>query len=144
MGLVKLECLLQVKVEGAVETVYAAIALSHLAIVVLQILLELLLHLWVSHQGFEALADACIVTIDTQDASLIPTPNFPSYRQDPATAPGADLLKNPNVEKLVTINCNKEGSKVPTIYKANLSYTHYFSDRFKMGVAGYMTLARHN
>ena len=60
MGLVKLECLLQVKVEGAVETVYAAIALSHLAIVVLQILLELLLHLWVSHQGFEALADACI------------------------------------------------------------------------------------
>lgn len=85
-----------------------------------------------------------IVTIDTQDASLIPTPNFPSYRQNPATAPDADLLKNPNVEKLVTINCNKEGSKVPTIYKANLSYTHYFSDRFKMGVAGYMTLARHN
>ena len=85
-----------------------------------------------------------IVTIDTQDASLIPTPNFPSYRQNPATTPGADLLKNPNVEKLVTINCNKEGSKVPTIYKANLSYTHYFSDRFKMGVAGYMTLARHN
>ena len=27
MGLVKLECLLQVEVEGAVETVYAAIAL---------------------------------------------------------------------------------------------------------------------
>ena len=60
MGLVKLECLLQVEVEGAVETVYAAIALRHLAIIILQVLLELLLHLRVSHQGFEALADACI------------------------------------------------------------------------------------
>lgn len=85
-----------------------------------------------------------IVSIDTQDKSLIPTPDFVSYRNNPSTAPGADMLNNPSVEKLVTINCNKEGSKVPVIYKANLSYTHYFNDRLKVGVAGYMTLARHN
>ena len=33
---------------------------------------------------------------------------------------------------------------MPTIYKANFSYTHYFSDRLKVGAAFYTTLARHN
>lgn len=85
-----------------------------------------------------------IVTIDTQDPTVIPTPDFVNYRKDPSTAPGKELLNNPNVEKLVTINANSSDAKVPRIYKANLSYTHYFSDRLKIGVSGYMTLARNN
>jgi len=85
-----------------------------------------------------------IVTVDTQDPTLIPTPDFAGYRSDPSTAPGIDLLNNPNVEKLITINANSTDAKVPTIYKANVSYTHYFNDRLKIGVSGYMTLARNN
>lgn len=85
-----------------------------------------------------------IATIDTQNPAVIPTPNFPGYRKDPSTAPGKELFNNANVEKLVTINANSSDAKVPRIYKANLSYTHYFSDRLKVGVSGYMTLARNN
>lgn len=39
---------------------------------------------------------------------------------------------------------NGADCKVPVIYKANLSYTHFFSDRLKVSVAGYMTLGRNN
>lgn len=87
-----------------------------------------------------------IVTIDTQDPAVIQSLNmdFVKYRQNPSSAPGIDLLNNSNVEQLVTINANSSDAKVPRIYKANISYTHYFSDRLKVGVAGYMTLARNN
>lgn len=71
-------------------------------------------------------------------------PNFPSYREDPSTAPGKELFENPNVEKISTINMNGADCRVPVIYKANLSYTHFFNDRLKMSVAGYMTLGRNN
>lgn len=71
-------------------------------------------------------------------------PNFPAYRQDPSTVPGSELFDNPNVEKLSTINMNGKDCKVPVIYKANLSYTHFFSDRLKLSIAGYMTLGRNN
>ena len=84
-----------------------------------------------------------ICTVDIQGAA-VPTPNFPAYRQDPSTAPGLDLFNNPNIEKTYTINCNGSNAQVPTIYKANFSYTHYFSDRLKVGAAFYTTLARHN
>lgn len=30
------------------------------------------------------------------------------------------------------------------VYKANISCTHFFSDRLKMNVSGYMTLGRNN
>ena len=30
-------------------------------------------------------------------------PDFPSYRKDPSTAPGAGLFNNPNVEKLLPL-----------------------------------------
>ena len=40
---------------------------------------------------------------------------------------------------------NGADCKVPVIYKANLSYTHFFSDRLKMSVAGYIsTMGRNN
>lgn len=71
-------------------------------------------------------------------------PDFPAYRQDPSKAPGAELFNNPNIEKLSTINLNGADCKVPVIYKANVSYTHFFNDRLKVTVGGYMTLGRNN
>ena len=71
-------------------------------------------------------------------------PDFPAYRQDPSTAPGAELFNNPNIQQLSTINLNGADCKVPVIYKANLSYTHFFNDRLKVTVGGYMTLGRNN
>ncbi|SEV89832.1 Carboxypeptidase regulatory-like domain-containing protein [Chitinophaga sp. YR573] len=76
--------------------------------------------------------------------SLVPTPNFPGYRQNPATAPGMDLINNPNIPKLATINMNGKDAKVPTVYKMNASYSHFFTETFRMSVNGYLTFGRNN
>lgn len=39
---------------------------------------------------------------------------------------------------------NGADAKVPVVYKVNFSYTHFFTDRLKMGVSGFMTLGRNN
>lgn len=74
----------------------------------------------------------------------VPTPDFESYRKDPSTAPGINLFNDPSIEKLATINMNGKDCKVPVVYKANFSYTHFFTDRLKVGISGYMTLGRNN
>lgn len=84
-----------------------------------------------------------VMSVDLR-GDQVPVPNFPGYREDPSTAPGIDLLNNPNVEKLATINMNSADAKVPVVYKANFSYTHFFTDRLKVGVSGYLTLGRNN
>ena len=89
------------------------------------------------------------VTLDPNKANYnellnLLRPDFPAYRQDPSKVPGAELFNNPNIEKLSTINMNGADCKVPVIYKANLSYTHFFNDRLKVTVGGYMTLGRNN
>lgn len=84
-----------------------------------------------------------IVGVDLTGSS-VPTPNFPAYRQNPNSAPGMDLINNPNVPKLATINMNGADAKVPLVYKANLSYSHFFSKNFRMSVSGYLNLARNN
>lgn len=85
-----------------------------------------------------------IAGVDITDPALIPTPNFPGYRQDPSSAPGKDLFNNPNIEKLVTINTNSADIKVPTVYKANFSYNHFFTNKLRIGISGYGTWARNN
>lgn len=85
-----------------------------------------------------------VASVDIQGDKLVPTPNFPGYRADPSTAPGVELLKVPGVSNNATINMNGADAKVPTVYKANISYSHFFSDRFKVGLSGYMTLGRNN
>jgi hypothetical protein len=55
-----------------------------------------------------------------------------------------DLLNNPNIPKLATINMNGKDVKVPTVYKANVSYSHFFTERFRMSLNGYLTLGRNN
>ncbi|TYP92310.1 hypothetical protein BC792_11785 [Sphingobacterium allocomposti] len=76
--------------------------------------------------------------------SHVPTPNFLSYRQDPSTAPGQELFNLPGVEKVSTINMNSEDIKVPTLYKANLSYNRFINDRFRVGATFLMSFARNN
>ena len=84
-----------------------------------------------------------VASVDVQ-GDLVPTPNFPSYRQNPSTAPGKELFDNPNIPKLSTINTNGKDARVPVIYKMNASYTHFFSDRLKLGVSFYANWGRHN
>jgi hypothetical protein len=84
-----------------------------------------------------------MATIDVQ-GNLVPTPDFRGYRNNPATAPGAELFNNPNIPKIATINMNAKDAAVPVVYKANFSYTHFFSDRLKVGLSGYASLARNN
>ncbi len=84
-----------------------------------------------------------IVSVDITGAN-VPTPNFPAYRQNPASAPGVDLFKNPGIQQLITINMNGKDAKVPVVYKTNASFTHFFSDRLRLTVTGYLTYGRNN
>ena len=76
-------------------------------------------------------------TVDVR-APNIPTPDFVGYRNNPSTAPTLPAFQLP------TINTNGTDAQVPVMYKANLSYSHYFTAKFKMGITGYATLGRHN
>lgn len=74
----------------------------------------------------------------------VPVPDFESYREDPSTAPGVDLLNQPGINTMTTINMNSEDLKIPTVYKANIMYNRIFNDRFRMGANFIMSLARNN
>jgi hypothetical protein len=76
--------------------------------------------------------------------SLGITPNFPAYRKDPASAPGVELFDQFGVQKMATYNINSDDVKVPTVYKFNLSYNRFFSDRLRAGITFYGTFARNN
>lgn len=84
-----------------------------------------------------------IAGVDITGAN-VPTPDFVSYRNNPATAPGVDLFKNAAIQKLSTINMNGKDAKVPVVYKLNASYSHFFTDRFRVTVNGYWSRARNN
>jgi hypothetical protein len=84
-----------------------------------------------------------IVGVDLT-GSLVPTPNFPAYRKDPSTAPGLDLLNNPAIPKLATINMNGKNAKVPVVYKANFSYSHFLAQNFRVTASAYLSLGRNN
>ena len=82
-------------------------------------------------------------SIDVQ-GSLVPTPNFQGYRADPSSSPSAELFSNPSIPKISTINMNADDVAVPVVYKANLTYNHFFSDQLKVGISAYTTLGRNN
>lgn len=60
----------------------------------------------------------------------VPVPDFPSYRNDPSTAPGVPA----GVTPFSTINAVSPDFNVPTIYKGNINYTHFFGDRYSLGL----------
>lgn len=78
-----------------------------------------------------------LATVDVR-GDLVPTPDFNAYRKDPKSIP---TLKS---QQLPTINFTGKDAKVPTVYKANVSYTKLVTDRFKVGITGFMTLGRNN
>ncbi len=78
-----------------------------------------------------------LATVDVR-GSDVPTPDFNAYRNDPNSIPSLAA------HQLPTINYTGEDVKVPTVYKANINYTKFITDRLKVGITGYMTLGRNN
>lgn len=76
-------------------------------------------------------------TVDVR-APNIPVVDFNAYRANPASTPTLAAFQLP------TINTNSTNAQIPVMYKANFSYSHYFTGRLKMGITGYATLGRHN
>lgn len=79
-----------------------------------------------------------LATVDVNPTTIGLTPDFVSYRSDYGTVPTLAQYQLP------TINYTGEDAKVPVVYKANISYTHFFNERFRAGIAGYMALGRNN
>jgi len=77
-------------------------------------------------------------TVDVNPTQIGLTPNFPGYRADYSTVPSLQQYQLP------TINYTGNDAKIPIVYKANISYTHFFNERFRAGLAGYMALGRNN
>ncbi|MGF7218422.1 hypothetical protein GGR92_004599 [Spirosoma lacussanchae] len=59
----------------------------------------------------------------------VPRPDFVSYRRDPNTAPGVPA----GASIVSTINLNDPNFQVPTIYKANISYSRFLGDNVRLG-----------
>lgn len=78
-----------------------------------------------------------LATVDVR-APYVPAANFPGYRNDPSTTPTVAG------QQLPTINTNGEDVKIPVVYKANVSYTRFITERLKVGITGYATFGRHN
>ena len=71
-------------------------------------------------------------------APNMPTADFIGYRTNPSLAPTLPAFQIP------TINTNGPDVKIPVVYKANASYTHFITEKLKVGVTGYLTLGRNN
>lgn len=84
-----------------------------------------------------------VLTVDIQGAN-VPTPNFVEYRKNPSSAPGKELFDQQGLARQGTINMNGKDARIPVVYKANISYNHFFSDRLKVGITGFTTIARNN
>ncbi|MCK8492935.1 carboxypeptidase regulatory-like domain-containing protein [Spirosoma sp. RP8] len=76
-------------------------------------------------------------TVDVRGAD-VPTPDFTAYRQSAANIPTLAAFQVP------TINMTGPNAKIPMLYKANLSYTHFLTEKLRVGIAGYMSLGRNN
>lgn len=76
-------------------------------------------------------------TVDVRGAN-VPTPDFAAYRSNYSSIP--TLAQN----QVPTINMTGPNAKVPTLYKANVSYSRFLTDRLKVGISGYMSLGRNN
>ena len=68
----------------------------------------------------------------------IPAVDFNAYRADPSKTPTLAAYQT------ATINFTGPDAQVPVLYKANASYSHYFTPKFRMGISGYASLGRHN
>jgi len=79
-----------------------------------------------------------LATVDVNPTAIGLTPDFNGYRNDYNSVPSLSQYQIP------TINYTGKDAKIPIVYKANISYTHFFNERFRAGIAGYMALGRNN
>lgn len=79
-----------------------------------------------------------LATVDVNPTEIGLVPNFNNYRGDFSSVPSLAQYQIP------TINYTGEDAKIPIVYKANISYSHFFTEKFRAGVAGYMALGRNN
>lgn len=79
-----------------------------------------------------------LATVDVNPTEVGLTPDFINYRNDYGTVPSLSQYQIP------TINYTGKDVKIPIVYKANISYTHFFNEKFRAGIAGYMALGRNN
>ena len=78
-----------------------------------------------------------LATVDVRSPN-IPQSDFNSYRANPATTPTLPDFQIP------TINTNGPDVKIPVVYKANISYNRFITQKLKVGITGYLTLGRNN
>ena len=78
-----------------------------------------------------------LATVDVRGAN-VPTPDFAAYRSNYNSIPSLAAFQLP------TINMTGADARVPVLYKMNLSYNRYLTDKLKVGIAGYASLGRHN
>ncbi|GAB3964363.1 hypothetical protein GCM10028806_01870 [Spirosoma terrae] len=76
-------------------------------------------------------------TVDVRGAN-VPTPDFAAYRQNASSIPTLAQFQVP------TINMTGPDAKIPVLYKANVSYSRFLTDKLKVGISGYMSLGRNN
>lgn len=79
-----------------------------------------------------------LATVDVDPMAVGLVPDFYSYRRDYGTVPSLAEYQIP------TINYTGKDARIPIVYKANISYTHFFNERFRAGIAGFMALGRNN
>ena len=78
-----------------------------------------------------------LATVDVRSPNIPPV-DFNEFRADPSKTPTLPAFQAP------TINYTGANVKVPILYKTNLSYSHFFTSKFRMGISGYASFARHN
>ena len=83
------------------------------------------------------------VDISSKDY-VLPIPNFPGYREDPSSVPGVELFDQLGLDKAATFNVNGSNVKIPTVYKFNVSYNRFISERIRAGISFYGTFGRNN
>lgn len=78
-----------------------------------------------------------LATVDVRNPN-VPAPDFAAYRNNYNSIPSLDAFQLP------TINMTGKDARVPVMYKMNLSYSRFVTDKLKVGLAGYATLGRNN
>ncbi|MDB5242497.1 MAG: hypothetical protein JWP57_3122, partial [Spirosoma sp.] len=68
-------------------------------------------------------------SIDVTGAA-VPRPDFNAYRQDVSTIPGIPA----GVNYVSTINAVSADFQVPTTFKGNINFNHFFGDRVRVGL----------
>jgi hypothetical protein len=76
-------------------------------------------------------------TVDVRVPNIPPV-DFNAYRNNVASIPSLSAFQVP------TINTNAADAQIPVMYKANLSYTKFITEKLKVGITGFVTLGRNN